>query len=101
MIRRTLMSAAFAAVAGVIATASPMAISPAAAQVGVEFQFGSPRYERPYYGRPNYGYERRQGYRPVYGARRIIQDDDDCRIIVQRRINRFGEMVMRRTRVCD
>ena len=37
---------------------------------------------RPYYGRPGWGRH------------------DDCRVIVTRRINRWGEMVIRRARVC-
>lgn len=39
-------------------------------------------------------YERRRG-------RRWERDRGGCRTIVERRENRFGEMVTRRTRVCD
>jgi hypothetical protein len=50
--------------------------------------YGPPPY-RPYYGRP---YGPRYGYRPYYGP--------GCRVVVTRRINRFGEPVLVRRRIC-
>jgi hypothetical protein len=76
---------------GAIAAAS----TPAQAQVGIEIGPGGPRV---YQERP---------YRPVverrHVERRVIVEDDaeDCRVEVRRRINRFGERVVTRTRICD
>jgi hypothetical protein len=70
---------------------------PAQAQVGVEFGIGrgGPRVET---------YER-DPYRPVVErrSRRVIVEDDEeeCRMVVRRRMNQYGEMVERRTRVCE
>jgi hypothetical protein len=34
-------------------------------------------------------------------VRRSYDDDSDCRVIIKRRVNSYGETVERRTRVCD
>jgi hypothetical protein len=35
-------------------------------------------------------------------VRRSYEDDNgDCRVIIKRRVNAYGETVVRRTRVCD
>ena len=44
--------------------------------------YGGPAYERPVYGRPVYGGE-------------------DCRVVVKQRVNRWGEMIVKRVRICD
>jgi len=75
---------------GIAATSAP-----AQAQVGLEIGPGGARVyqERPY--RPVV--ERRHVERRV-----VVEDDDqDCRVEVRRRINRFGERVVTRTRICD
>ena len=48
------------------------------------------------------------GYRPVYYARprpvvvrEVVDDVEECRVIVRRRYNAFGNVVVRRTRICD
>lgn len=70
------------------------------AQAQVEFRFGidRPGYDGPRYHEPS-GYRfagERRGFRgPVF------DDDDDCRIVVKRRVNRYGEIVERRMRICD
>ena len=41
---------------------------------------------------------------PVYyarPARRVVVEDVECRTIVKRRYNGFGDLVIRRVRVCD
>lgn len=64
--------------------------SPAQAQFGVEVGPRGPRvYDR--------GYDR-----PTVVERRVIRRPvRECRVVVDRRVNRFGERVVRRTRVCD
>lgn len=103
---RLLGAAALAALG--LASAAPAQ----AGEFGVTFGFGAPR---PVYD----GYD--PGYRPVRrfyddglharprypGHRRIVErrvfedDDEECRVIVRRRYNAFGDLVVRRTRVCD
>ena len=44
--------------------------------------------------------------RPAVVERRVVRrsyvdDDEDCRVIVKRRVNAYGETVVKRTRVCD
>ncbi len=90
MLRTFLIAAAVAATA---ALSGP-------AQAQVQFQFG---IDRPGYDGPRYDVPR--GYRYA-GERRgfrgpVFDDDDDCRIVVKRRVNRFGEVVVRRIRICD
>lgn len=53
--------------------------------------YGRPVYEGPVYGRPVYG-------RPVYG-RPVYRGG--CRVIVKRRIDEWGDVTVRRLRVCD
>lgn len=73
-----------AAVAAIAAFSGP-------AQAQVQFQFG---IDRPGYDGPRY--HERRGFRgPVFN------DDDDCRMVVKRRVNRYGEIVERRMRICD
>jgi hypothetical protein len=85
---------------GVVLFGAAVASAPAQAQFSIELG-GGPRYDSPYrsYERP---YERRYEERRVYRGRSVIDDDDDdCRIVERRRVNRFGEVVVRRVRVCD
>ena len=37
----------------------------------------------------------------VYRDRRVIVDEPDCRMVVTKRVNRFGERVTVRREVCD
>ena len=74
-------------------------VSAAPAQAQVEFRFG---------GGPGFGPQRFVEADEPYGRRyrrerRVIVEDDDveCRIIIRRRINRFGEPVEVRRRVCN
>ena len=44
--------------------------------------------------------------RPAVVERRVVRrsyvdDDEDCRVIIKRRVNAYGETVVKRTRVCD
>lgn len=44
--------------------------------------------------------------RPPVVERRVVRrsyvdDDEDCRVIIKRRVNAYGETVVKRTRVCD
>lgn len=44
--------------------------------------------------------------RPTVVERRVVRrsydyDDEECRVVVKRRVNAYGETVVRRTRVCD
>jgi hypothetical protein len=78
----------------VLAGAALTTAVPAQAQYG----YGPPPYGRyygrpyrPYYGRP-YGPRYGRGYGPYYGPR--------CRVVVTRRINRWGEPVLVRRRIC-
>ena len=80
------------AFAGLVGSVAPSLFSSAQAQVGVEI---GPRGPRIYDDRDREPrYERR---------RRVIEEDDDvdCRIVERRSINRFGERVVRRQRICD
>lgn len=75
--------------------------APAQAQFGIEFGVGAPAYGPPrYYEPPEY---RPVIERRIYRNRPVIVDDDEeeCRVIVRRRVNRYGEVVIRRVRVCD
>lgn len=87
-----LMTAAALGLGGIVAGTS----LPAQAQVGLEVGPGGVRvYE-----------QRDRPYRPVVERRRverrvIVDDSDDCRVEVRRRINRYGERVTRRVTICD
>ena len=103
---KSLAAAAF----GVLALG---AAAPAQAQnVSFSFGFGGhgvrPIYDHGYrhHYRPSYSrfyhddFYTRSAYRPV--VRRFVEDDvEECRVIVKRRYNRFGELVVSRTRICD
>ena len=81
------------AFAGLIGSVAPSLFSSAQAQVGVEI---GPRGPRIYDDRDReHRYERRR--------RVIVEEDDDvdCRVVERRSINRFGERVVRRERICD
>lgn len=62
----------------------------------------------PIYGYPAYGYAYPP---PVYHARphhrrvvvkEFVEDDlEECRVIVKRRYNAFGDLVVKRIRICD
>ena len=74
-------------------------VSAEPAQAQVEFRFG---------GGPDFGPRRFVDVDEPYGRRyrrerRVIVEDDDveCRVIIRRRINRFGEPVEVRRRVCN
>jgi hypothetical protein len=73
----------------VLGGATFVTVAPAQAQYyGPGYRYGPPverRVVRPYYGRPYYG-------RRYYGR--------GCRVVVTRRINRFGEPVVIRRRIC-
>jgi hypothetical protein len=51
--------------------------------------YGRPLAEWPAAGRPVFA-------RPGWG-----RHEDDCRLIVKRRVNRWGDLIVRRVRVCD
>ncbi len=81
--------------AGVAATA--LITAPAQSQVRVETRIERSDDDGPRY-RERRGYEeRRGGY-----ERRMVRSRfrDDCRMVEKRRVNRFGEVVVRRTRIC-
>jgi hypothetical protein len=90
MMRRVLPAGLTALVLG---GATLMTAAPAQAQYGyydgyrprVERRIVERRIVRPDYARPWYG-------RGFYGR--------DCRVVVTRRINRFGERVVTRRRIC-
>ena len=86
--QRLFMLSIFAALFGSVA---PSPWSPANAQFGIELGPRGPRVydDRRYDDR----YERRRD--------RYEDDDEDCRVVVRRYTNRFGERVVRRERVCD
>ena len=90
MLRPFLIAAAVAATAAFS--------GPAEAQVQLQFGIDRPGYDGPRYHEPR-GYRfagERRGFRgPVF------DDDDDCRIVIKRRVNRYGEVVERRMRICD
>lgn len=84
----------------IAATVAATAAFSAPAQAQVQLEFG---IDRPGYGGPRY-YEP-HGYR-FAGERRgfrgpVFDDDDDCRVVIKRRVNRYGEVVVRRMRICD
>ena len=92
MFKRFLITTASAAL---LAGATLGVSAPAQAQFGVEIGAGGARvYDGP-----------RDGYRPVIERRerRVIVEDDEeeCRVVVERRVNRFGERVESRRRVCN
>ena len=73
--------------------------SPAQAQFGIEV---SPRGPRVYDDRPTIVERRRRIVEEPIVERRVIRRPArECRVVVDRRVNRFGERVVRRTRVCD
>jgi hypothetical protein len=56
-----------------------------------------------YYGRPvpdRPHWDRHPWHRPISG-RPHWRDDEDCRIIIKRRVNAWGDVVVRRIKVCD
>jgi hypothetical protein len=67
---------------------------PAQAQVNVEFGVG-----------PGMRFHDERPYRPVVERRlnrRVIVDNgEECRVEIRRRVNRFGEVVTRRLRICE
>ena len=62
-----------------------------------------PAYSRPVYGGPVYGRSAYLG--PVHGrvvyARPHHDDDDECRIVIKKRVNAWGDVLTRKTRVCE
>jgi hypothetical protein len=57
-----------------------------------------------YYGRPipQPGYWERHSYsRPVVAVPAWGHSDQDCRIVVRRNVNDWGQVVIKRKRVCD
>jgi len=71
--------------------------APAQAQVQLEFGLDRPGYDGPRY-RDGRDWDRRPYRGP---AVRVDEDEEDCRIVIRRRMNSYGEMVERRVRVCD
>jgi hypothetical protein len=62
-----------------------------------------PVYEGPPYARSAYGgpvYGRPVHARPIY-IRPDGDDDGECRVVVKRRIGPWGEVTVRKTRVCE
>jgi hypothetical protein len=51
------------------------------------------------YDEERYAHGRHGWDRPVYG-RPVFAPYDDCRVIVRRKINAWGDLVVRRVRVC-
>jgi hypothetical protein len=74
-------------------------------------------YDRPVYGRPVYDadddfgprrshIERRRYAQPVYYGRPVygrpvFDDQEECRVIVKKRVNAWGDVVVKRIRRCD
>jgi len=86
------------AFAGLVGSVAPSLFSSAQAQVGVEI---GPRGPRIYDDRDR---DREPRYERYERRRRVIVEEDgdvDCRIVERRSINRFGERVVRRERICD
>ena len=93
---RTKMLASAAVAALVLGGTALVSVAPARAQV--EFRFGSPSE----YGSQGYGATEPYGRRYRRERRVVVEEDEpECRIIVRRRINRFGEAVEIRKRVCS
>ena len=66
--------------------------------------YGRPVFEAPVYGRPAYGGAglRRPGLCPPGLTSRPDGDDDgECRVVVKRRVSPWGEVTVRKTRVCE
>lgn len=74
--------------------------APAQAQVQFEFGIDRPGYDGPRYHEPR-GYRFAGERRGFQGPAVLDDDDDDCRIVIKRRVNRYGEVVERRMRICD
>jgi len=82
----------FLMAAGIAATA--LIAAPAQSQVTVETRIDRPGFDGP-------RYRDRPGYEVRRVERRVVRERPrDCRIIEKRRINRFGERVITRSRVC-
>ena len=84
----------FTAAALSLGSAAAVVSTPAQAQVGIEIGPGGPRI-----------YQQR-AYRPVIERRverRVVVEDDteECRTEIRRRINRYGERVTSRVRICE
>ena len=62
-----------------------------------------PAYSRPVYGGPVYGRSAYLG--PAHGrvvyARPHHDDEDECRVVVKKRVNAWGDVLTRKTRVCE
>jgi hypothetical protein len=62
-----------------------------------------PAYSRPVYGGPVYGRSAYLG--PAHGrvvyARPHHADEDECRVVVKKRVNAWGDVLTRKTRVCE
>ena len=60
---------------------------------------------RPTYAHPAYGYPDSAPvtYQKRVVVKEVVEDDDEeeCRVIVKRRYNDFGELVVKRIRICD
>ena len=59
---------------------------------------GDRYYGRPVRERPHW--DQHPWHHPV-GGRPHWRDDEDCRIIIKRRVNAWGDLVERRIKVCD
>jgi hypothetical protein len=89
-----------------LAAAAFVALSSAqVAQAQVSFEFGvGPRLEAyrqgGFYDRPSIIERRVERPGRVY-RRDVIEDDEDCRVIVRRSVDESGRMIRRRITVCD
>ena len=87
MLRNTIIAAAS------VGAAMAAFAAPASAQVGFDIGPGGARIYQD------------QPYRPVIERRerRVIVEDDDeeCRVEIRRRVNRYGEVSTRRVRICE
>ncbi len=91
---RILSIASAAAIAAAVTAFVP---APAQAQVGIELGPNGPRI----YQNDRDSYRERRDERRS-DRRRVIRegDEDECRIVIRRRTNQFGETVETRRRVC-
>ena len=97
IVRKAKMLAGAAVAALALGGVALVSATPAQAQL--EFRFGTPS---PDYGPQRYVAEEPYGRRYRRERRVIVEDDEEeCRIIIRRRINRFGEPVEIRKRICS
>ena len=103
---RTLSTLAGAALGALVLGA--VAVPAQAGDLAVSFGFGGPRpvYDHGYGHRPvarfyDDGFHARPYHRPLVERRIVEEDDLECRVVVKRRVNAFGDLVIKRIRICD